>query len=191
MSAASRLRKAFRYPSEDDDAHELDELDEEHQEQLITNLQQEDAAKNALYRKLFLAIPLAGALLFLPSLFSFDSTARQRMLAITGLSSMGCTAYTLLYQAIESPVAKGKKALYRIEAEKGPLERYLVPAHAALLALQQLGAFVGWWTGAPAAEVYLQSLPLIIFGLAMFVRQQLAPLDLEELQKARYELKGA
>lgn len=31
----------------------------------------------------------------------------------------------------------------------------------------------------------------VIFALTMFVRQQLAPLDLDELQKARYELKGA
>ena len=31
----------------------------------------------------------------------------------------------------------------------------------------------------------------VIFGLTMFVRQQLRPLDLEELQQARYELKGA
>lgn len=32
---------------------------------------------------------------------------------------------------------------------------------------------------------------VVIFLLTMFVRQQLAPVDLEELQKARYELKGA
>ena len=31
---------------------------------------------------------------------------------------------------------------------------------------------------------------VVIFGLTMFARQQLAPLDLEELQKARYEYKG-
>lgn len=32
---------------------------------------------------------------------------------------------------------------------------------------------------------------VVILGLTLFVRQQLAPLDLEELQKARYEYKGA
>ena len=32
---------------------------------------------------------------------------------------------------------------------------------------------------------------VVILGLTLFVRQQLAPLDLEELQRARYEYKGA
>jgi hypothetical protein len=32
---------------------------------------------------------------------------------------------------------------------------------------------------------------VVIYGMALFVRQQLAPVDLEELQKARYEYKGA
>jgi hypothetical protein len=32
---------------------------------------------------------------------------------------------------------------------------------------------------------------IVILGCTVLVRQQLAPLDLEELQRARYELKGA
>jgi hypothetical protein len=31
----------------------------------------------------------------------------------------------------------------------------------------------------------------VVFFLTLLVRQQLAPVDLEELRKARYELKGA
>lgn len=31
----------------------------------------------------------------------------------------------------------------------------------------------------------------VVFFLTIFVRQQLAPVDFEELRKARYELKGA
>jgi hypothetical protein len=31
----------------------------------------------------------------------------------------------------------------------------------------------------------------VIFFLALFVRQQLAPVDMQELREARYELKGA
>jgi hypothetical protein len=30
-----------------------------------------------------------------------------------------------------------------------------------------------------------------VYFLTLFVRQQLAPVDLEELRRARYELKGA
>jgi hypothetical protein len=32
---------------------------------------------------------------------------------------------------------------------------------------------------------------IVVFFLTLFVRQQLAPVDLEELRKARYGLKGA
>jgi hypothetical protein len=31
----------------------------------------------------------------------------------------------------------------------------------------------------------------VVYFLTLFVRQQLAPVDLNELRKARYELKGA
>ena len=80
--AAARLRQAFKYPSEDDDDDiGVEELDEEHQEKLISDLQVEDAQRNELYRKLFLAIPLLGTLFFLYT-FLMASTARQRLIEI-------------------------------------------------------------------------------------------------------------
>jgi hypothetical protein len=45
--AAVRLRKAFRYPEDDDENRE--ELDEEEQEQLIEQLQRQNDARNAQY----------------------------------------------------------------------------------------------------------------------------------------------
>lgn len=45
--AAIRLRKAFRYPEDDDEDRE--ELDEEEQERLIEQLQRQNDARNAQY----------------------------------------------------------------------------------------------------------------------------------------------
>lgn len=182
----SRLRKAFRYPSEDDPPSDLDE---EHQEKLITDLQQQDANSNALYRKLFLAIPLSGATFFLYSLLLASKTAQGRLLALLSCTSLLCTAYILHFQPLAAPDRKGKKPLYRIEAEKGPLERYLIPLNGGLVGLLQLAALLSWSRGA-AQDAWRESLPALIFGLSMFVRWQLAPVDLEELKGARYELKG-
>ena len=110
---------------------------------------------------------------------------------------------------IEAPERKGKRAVYRVEADRGPVERYLVYLNAGLAGLLLLAAGVSWGKGL-AGEAWREALPgseswlcaliglgeeltsaTVIFGLTMFVRQQLAPLDLEELQKARYEYKGA
>jgi hypothetical protein len=182
------LRKTFRHPSEDPDASD-EELDEEHQERLIHTLRVEDAAKNTLYRRLFLALPLLSSLFYLTT-FVTASYARQRLIALLSLSSLGCTAYILEFMPLESPDKKGKRAVYKVEAAKGPLERYLIYLNAALVGLLELAALLSWSRGA-ADDAWRESLAGIVFALALFARWQLAPLDLEELQQARYELKGA
>ncbi|KAF7195740.1 hypothetical protein HII31_02875 [Pseudocercospora fuligena] len=187
-SAATRLRKTFKYPSEDDSS-EPEELDEEHQEKLISELQTSDAAKNDLYRKVFLALPLL-ALLFSLTTFVSASSARARLLSLLSATSLGCSAYILHYMPIEKPARRGKIPQYQIEASKGPVEKYLPWMNGALVAVMGLAAVVSYTKG-NVEDAGREILPAVIFGLMMFVREQLAPLDLEELQKARYELKGA
>ena len=188
--ATARARKAFKWPEEADEPDSEGELDEEHQEQLITSLQAQDAAKNDLYRKAFLAIPLAGALFFLYSFLLLSRTAQQRTIALLGVSSLLCTAYILHFMPLQAPDRKGKIPVYRLEAARGPVEKYLVYLNAALAALMLLAAAVSWRKG-NVENAWREALPAIILGLTAFVRQQLAPLDLEELQRARYEYKGA
>jgi hypothetical protein len=194
-SAASRLRSAFRYPSDSDDSDPSSpiELDEEHQERLIDSLTSEDAAKTSLYRNLFLAIPASGALFFLYSFFFHAGSAQERLFALLALSSLIGTGYILHFIPVkqESERKKGKRALYQVEADKGgPIERYLVVILSVLVALLQLAAVVGWTKG-DREKAYRESLPAVVFVLTMVVRLQLRPLDMEELQRARYEFKGA
>lgn len=203
--ATTRLRKTLQYPTDSD--HESDdELDEEHQERLIADLKAEDARSNRIYRAGFLCIPLLGGLFFVYS-FSTASTIRQRLIASLSLSSLLCTGYILHFMPIEAPDRKGKRPVYQVDAGKTPVEKYLIWLNAALAGVLLLAAAVSWRKGVkqdawrealPASESnrtlsHLHALTnvAVIFGLTMSVRQQLAPLDLEELQKAKYEYKGA
>ena len=151
------LRKAFRYPSENDDASEPEELDEEHQERLIAELKEADDRKNNLYRMAFLAIPILAALFFFTTLFT-ASTARQRLLALLSLSSMLCTAYILHFMPLKRPGRRGKRAVYQVEAEKSPVEKYLVYLNAALAGLLLVAAAVSWRKGA-AHDAWREALP--------------------------------
>ncbi|KAK4549884.1 hypothetical protein LTR36_005185 [Oleoguttula mirabilis] len=186
--ASTRMRQTFHYPSDED--NEPDELDEEHQEILISALQAEDAQKNALYRKSFLAIPTAGALYFLYTLCFHSRTPQQALLAILGLSSLACTAYFMQFMPLQAPQRKGKVPMYQLEAAKGPVEKYLVWLNAGLAGLLLLAAAVSWRKGA-GEDAWREALPAMILAMTLFARQQLAPLDLEELQKAKYNYKGA
>ncbi|EME84369.1 uncharacterized protein MYCFIDRAFT_202992 [Pseudocercospora fijiensis CIRAD86] len=186
-SAATRLRKTFQYPSSDSSSSELDE---EHQEKLISDLQTSDTAKNNLYRKIFLALPLLALLFSLTTTFASASSARARLLSLLSATSLACSGYILHYMPIEKPARRGKIPQYQIEAAKGPVERYLPWLNGALVAVLGLAAALSYRKG-NLEDAGREILPAIIFGVTIFVREQLAPLDLEELQKARYELKGA
>lgn len=141
--ATTRVRKAFRYPSDSDDENEPDELDEEHQERLISDFRTQDAKKNNLYRNLFLAIPVLAAIYFVFALLA-SSTARARWISMLSVSSLACTAYVLHFLPIQGPDRKGKRPIYQIEAEKGPVERYLVYLNASLAGLLLVAAAVSW-----------------------------------------------
>lgn len=189
-SASARLRKTFQYPSSDDSLSEPDELDEEHQEKLIHDLALSDAAKNALYRKIFLALPLFAILVALYSFTTTASGARGRLLALLSATSCACSAHLLHFLPIEKVERKGKVPQYRVDAAKGPVERYLPWLNGLLVGLLGLASLLSFRRG-NVEDAWREALPGLIFGIILFARQLLAPLDLEELQRARYDLKGA
>jgi hypothetical protein len=57
--ATIRLRRTFHYPSDSDDPPDLDE---EHQETLLQDLETTDQKTSTLYRRLFLAVPVLTVL---------------------------------------------------------------------------------------------------------------------------------
>lgn len=148
--AATRVRRAFRYPRDSDDEDEPEEMDEEHQERLITELRREDARKNDMYRKGFLMLPILGVVFFLYALIT-SSTARQTLISAISISSLVCTAYILHYMPIQNPERKGKRAVYQIEAEKGAVEKYLVHLNAGLVGVLLLAAMSNWQKARDAA----------------------------------------
>lgn len=186
--ASSRLRKAFKYPEPSEDSP--DELDEEHQESLISSLQTEDAQRSSLYRNLFLSIPLIATLYFTYAFLLASPNAQQRLLALLSITSLLCTGYILQFLPVQGPERKGKKPIYQIDAARGPVERYLVYLNAALAGLLVLVSVVSWGKGL-REQAWKEALPGIVMCLTLLVRQLLAPLDLEELQRAKYEYKGA
>lgn len=153
--ATSRLRKTFRYP--DDSDNEPEELDEEHQERLIADLHEQDAARNDFYQKAFVPIPLLAAAFYLVSVF-ITSSARQRLLALLSLSSLLTTTYIWWFQPLKAPDKKGKKAFYLVEAENGPIQKYLVSLNAGLACLLAVAAVVSWRKGS-IEDAWREALP--------------------------------
>ena len=157
--ATTRLRKTFHYPSSDSDSDT--NLDEEHQEQLITRLRAQDEEKNTLYRKLFLFIPALAAFFFLYTLLT-ARTPNETSIAVLSLSSLGCTAYVLWYMPLERKDRKGKRAVYAVEAEKGPVERWLVLLNAVLAGMLLVAAGVSWKRGR-GEEAWRRGLPMSMY----------------------------
>lgn len=178
------LRKTFKYPTEGDSDDE-EELDDEHQERLIDTLRTTSAASDAFYRQLFLVLPLVAALF---SLYTF--LTERRLTALLSLSSLICTAYTLHYMPLSPQDKKGKTAMYKVNAAKGPLEQYLPLLNAGMVGLLTIAALVHWRRGLGVVAMR-EALAGIVWVVAMYVRWEARGVDLEELEGRRYGLKGA
>jgi hypothetical protein len=212
--ATTRLRRTFAYPTESD-SDDPPDLDEEHQEALLTDLQTQDETASNLYRHLFLALPVFTSLAYVPTLFT-ASTATQTFVALLTISIPAQAAWILYFYPIRNPGSHGLRSLHvgsgRSEAPGGmkPREWYLIVFGASLAGMLILRSLRMWWgergdedwgVVVPAGEcdfilwVLTTADPTlliaVVYFLTLFVRQQLAPVDLDELRKARYELKGA
>ncbi|KAK6226263.1 hypothetical protein QIS74_02310 [Colletotrichum tabaci] len=93
--AAARLRRTFHYPTDDDSADSQPEaMDEEEQEILIQRLADENAARNAQFNTLLLALPLLATVPYIVSILRLSAPLTS-LLSITSLLS---TAYLLRTQ---------------------------------------------------------------------------------------------
>jgi len=191
--ASPRLRKTFQYPSDADSEDEPTDLDEQEQEELITSLHTRDESSNLFYQRAFLSLPLLSTLVYLPALV-FALPARQVLLAFLSISSLLCTAYILHFippRAASNPDSKGKRPLFRTQAHPdGPIEEYLPWLNAALSSIMALAAVLAWRKGL-LDEALRNALPAAVFVVVVIARRQMAPLDIAELERLRYEYKGA
>ncbi|KAL9095669.1 MAG: hypothetical protein Q9165_002101 [Trypethelium subeluteriae] len=196
--AAARLRKAFRYPSEGDSDGPVEGIDEEEQDKIISKLSTQDAVQNALYTKAFLALALLPLPWYLTTLFSHPTT-QDLLVVMLSVTSLLSTAYIVCYIPPRKIDKKGKRPVYIAEREEavGPVRKNLIWLVAALCAAlvidsisvaRKLGNDESWVTD---PRIWWISLPSVIFGLVMFARSQMTPIDTTELQRARYPYKGA
>ncbi|GAB7348117.1 hypothetical protein MBLNU459_g6136t1 [Dothideomycetes sp. NU459] len=188
--SASRLRKSFRYPADDGGSDSDPELDEQSQEELITTLQARDASTNDFYRRAFLPLPLLSALVYLPVIFG-PKSPRHVLLSFLSLSALGGAAYILYYVPLPHEIdPKGKRPMYAAADARGPVDKYLASLVALLSAVVALAAVVAWRKGF-VDEAWRGVLPGAIFLIVMFARSQMAPLDVQGLERLKYNYKGA
>ncbi|KAK3065572.1 hypothetical protein LTS18_000049 [Coniosporium uncinatum] len=101
-TTTTRLRKAFKYPDDEDQDDAPDEMDEQEQEALITDLAAQDMSRTAAYTKAFLVLPLVALLPYLPSLVYPTSTALGTN-AFLSIVSLAQSAYILYKLPLSTP----------------------------------------------------------------------------------------
>ncbi|PNS14127.1 hypothetical protein CAC42_6640 [Sphaceloma murrayae] len=196
----NRLRKTFRYPTDDSDSESdarnpEDELDDKQQEAIIEELRKKDEASTKLYRTLFTALPLLASIFFLPSIFVFKR--RDALLSILSISSLGSTAYTLNFIPSERPDPPtgltgltGRRQRVLVASLNSPVSKYLPWMNGGLAGVLALFGVLLWTRGDLVGAIWA-ALPAAIYIVVMVARNDLVPLDIEGLERMRYEYKGA
>jgi hypothetical protein len=107
----TRLRRTFHYPSDSDDPPDLDE---EHQETLLQDLETADQKTSTTYRKLFLALPLLTTLYSILNpnygharLGRSDATGTGLFLTLVQIAVPVLAAWILYFHPITVPGSHG------------------------------------------------------------------------------------
>lgn len=148
--ASTRLRRTFAYPTESD-SDDPPDLDEEHQEALLTTLQSEDEATSTLYRHLFLALPVLTSLAYVPA-FAWASGVTGTLIALLNVSVPALAAWVLYFHPVRVPGSHGLGSMSvgsgrRSETPGGvvkPEVRYVIILGASLAAVLVLRSGVLW-----------------------------------------------
>lgn len=146
--ATTRLRRTFAYPTESD-SDDPPDLDEEHQEQLLTTLQSQDEATSNLYRHLFLALPVLTSLAYIPA-FAWASGATETVVALLSVIVPALAAWILWTYPVGGE-GEGKGGLQGLGSGDGtdgsgklPVQ-YLIVFGAGLAGMLVLQSGVLWW----------------------------------------------
>ncbi|CAK7202902.1 hypothetical protein SEUCBS139899_005629 [Sporothrix eucalyptigena] len=211
----ARLRRAFRYTADDDDAHsdEPEVLDEEEQDTLIQSLAEQNQQRNEQFRQLLLAVPALAAVPFLIACFR-SSSPSTAMVSLLGISSLAATAYLVYRQAPtktgirvldswsgadvkgKGPEAAAPFSLSDWSTRRPPpLDQHLPHLNLAMCAMLLLSIFIPRGAAAATSSTPYQllgSLPAAVYGVVLISKVTMAGVDPErELNRLRYEYKGA
>ncbi|KAJ9141880.1 hypothetical protein NKR23_g7502 [Pleurostoma richardsiae] len=204
QQTTARLRRTFRYPADEDSPDTPEAMDEEEQEDLVRTLAAQNAARNAQFRQLLLALPLLSAAPYLLALLRpSPSSSSSPSVSLLALSSLASTAY-LLY--VLPPTLTGIPYLDRRGSRAGagrgereggkpssPLEQHLPYLNLALCGVLVLaGLLTGRGKGAGALGALGNYLPAAVYGVVLLAKTVMAGVDPEaELGGLKYEYKGA
>ncbi|KAK3951875.1 hypothetical protein QBC32DRAFT_213963 [Pseudoneurospora amorphoporcata] len=123
--ASARLRRTFRYPSDEaDDGNTVEVMDEQEQESLITTLSTLNTHRNSQFRSLLLLIPAIASIPYLLALFLPSPSQRKLstvLFALLALTSLAATTFVTVklpptktglafVDALSASAGKGKKA---------------------------------------------------------------------------------
>ncbi|CAG8953729.1 hypothetical protein HYFRA_00006618 [Hymenoscyphus fraxineus] len=214
----TRLRKAFRYHSSDEDS-DPEAMDEEEQDRLIRTLHLQNETLNKTYTRILLTLPLVATspyLLSFSHLTTFStSTSTPPFLSLLCLTSLLSTAYLVLTlppektgfpyldtpsssAQVQSPKSRAEKLKSRDVDGEGPIRQWLPVLNVLLCGvLLLLGRLAGGRSerrgGEEAAwELIFCGLPAGIYGIVLCGKWVMASVDPErELGELRYGYKGA
>ncbi|KIX94433.1 uncharacterized protein Z520_09819 [Fonsecaea multimorphosa CBS 102226] len=214
MSTA-RLRKTFKYPSEDDEDMSHEEMDEEEQEHLLQNLQASETSTNAIYTMVFTGLPLVVTLPFMWYLSRSTSRA-MAFLCLLSITSLASSAYIMYMIPTSTPIgslssgptrttssttrqrqAHGtgvSQGAFLLTSSESPINQYLPYLNAFIDALLFI-ASMGYRSrhDVPEGLWLFLLLPGLIFAMVFITRRSMSEVHagLAELEGLRYEYRGA
>ena len=207
----ARLRHTFKYPSDTDSpTPSRDELDEEEQESLVSQLSSSATQHDDTYRLAFTLLPFLAILPFPyhALIHPSRSTALPTILAATSLCITGYTMWSVKVDegmgkaskrpstifARQDPHASASATTSALARADGPLIAYLPYLNAAIAGLLLLLSFL-FWGRRDVSEGFwvLLLLPAVMLGVVTVVKGSMVEIQsgLGELRGLRYEYKGA
>ncbi|KAI9643910.1 hypothetical protein NHQ30_007261 [Ciborinia camelliae] len=208
----ARLRKKFRYPTDNDSDDSLPEaLDEEEQDNLIQHLTTLHMKYNILYTRLLLCLPLISTIPYFLTLFT-PTTSLLSTLSITSLLSTAFLVYSLppektaisILDNFNQPSKDSSRSKIGVlgvnGADNGPLQTYLPTLNLLLsFILGILGTLLKsksrTKTAGAEADIFwtgFEWLPLGIYAVVLLAKTVMGSVNPEEeLGSLRYRYKGA
>jgi hypothetical protein len=196
--ARTRLRKTFKYPSDDersDNSH--DEMDEEEQEHFIASLKARESAENGKYTLIFSVLPLTVTPPFIYYLFARSGLRSMPLLCLLAITSLAASAYTMRFIPLYSASSPSRAQLARpaLFVDSDSPVQTLLPwlnlAIALFLLLTSWG--VKGRSSAPDALWLFLLLPALMLGVITVARKSMADVQagIKDLEGKKYNFKGA